>query len=174
MSNTLRELIRECIHAELLEARTFMGIDMTDLSLGEQEEVELYMSGNIALDDIESPVVKRRITGMQARNQRSQPGVFRQKDPGKDVIVKRREGNQPDYIPKPNREKPSTPPLNRNVRTSVGKRQQKVDLGRMSITNDFGDRLNIRHREGQSAPGYWEWDPDVQDYVWIPGKTSGK
>ena len=181
MSETLRELIRECIHAELLEARTFMGIDMTDLSLGEQEEVELYMSGNISLDDIESPVVKRRITGMQARNQRSQPGIFRQKDPNKETVVKRREGNQPNVIPTPNRAKPP-PPTNRLINgQTMGKREHSVDLGMMNITNDFGDKLRIRHRERQQAPGYWIWDTSkrdsqgkIGDWVWVPGKTYGK
>ena len=181
MIETLRALIRECV---LEEARTLMGIDLTDLSLSEIEELELYLSGNISLDSIESPVVKRRVTGMQTKNQKKQPDVFvrRRQGDDKDVVVKRKEpGNQPDLITKPNIAKPP-PPMNRLINgQTMGKREHTVDLGMMNITNDYGDRLRIRHREKQQAPGYWIWDTNLRDekgkvgdWVWVPGKTYGK
>jgi hypothetical protein len=108
--------------------------------------------------------------------------VRRRQGDDKDVVVKRKEpGNQPTLVTKPNIAKPP-PPMNRLISgQTMGKREHTVDLGMMNITNDYGDRLRIRHKEKQQAPGYWMWDTNLRDekgkvgdWVWVPGKTYGK
>ena len=168
MTDTLRALIRECL---LDEARSLMGIDLTDLTNSEIEELENYISGYVDLNSIDSSRVRNRILAMQQRNAGRKSDVFQSKAPAQTTLRRPAAQQSGDVPMKPSLQKPAW--KGKYYGQAVGTREALVDTGKKIFPfSSNGERAMVSIKEKQKMPGYWVWNGVdwVSDYEFKKGR----